>query len=229
MRDTLREERERILNALADLEVQVGPEVDARRESLVRELDRARLSLEQITPRRALPVLASLTLVRGCSVSWDAMVGTARVRNCSVCEREVFDLTALDPEEIEAFLAERRERLPCLRLHVRPDGRYQEGPCAAARQRLVRAAAAAVAVGLVGLVALLLPEGPRHAGRAHASPNDPRGAATMGEFRASPAPPPAIEREPFGWDAVHSRPPSTGITPGVGAPPPGSAWFVTGS
>lgn len=216
MRDTLREERERILNGLAALEVQVGPDVEVHRGDLLLALDRVKSSLEQITPKRPLPVLASLTLVRGCSVSWDAMVGTARVRNCGVCEREVFDLTALDPEEIEAFLSERREKLPCLRLYVRPDGRYQEGPCAPARRRLFHAAAAAALLGLVGLGAYLSSEDePQHHPRRVAPWGHHAPLGTMGEFRASPPPTP-IEREPFGWEAAHSRSPL----------PPG---FATGS
>jgi hypothetical protein len=208
MRDTLREERERILNGLAALEVQVGPDAEARRGDLLLALDRVRSSLEQITPKRPLPVLASLTLVRGCSVSWDAMVGTARVRNCGVCEREVFDLTALDPEEIEAFLSERREKLPCMRLYVRPDGRYQEGPCAPARRRLFHAAAAAALLGLVGLAAYMSSEDEEHARSCSVPPHHNRGELMMmGEFRASPSPPTPIEREPFGWEAAHPTPP----------------------
>ncbi len=151
-REPLRERREVILNRLAALEI--ADDADDERAALLRALDEVRMSLEQITPPRA--VLQQLRLVRGCEVSWESMVGDARVRHCGACDREVFDLTAMDPDEVEAFVLSRRANLPCLRMHVRPDGRYQDGPCEPAQRRMLkRALFAAITLGLTGILGVL--------------------------------------------------------------------------
>lgn len=62
----------------------------------------------------------------------------------------------MDPDEVEAFVLSRRANLPCIRMHVRPDGRYQDGPCEPARRRkLKRALFAATALGLTGILGTL--------------------------------------------------------------------------
>lgn len=154
-RDALRDWREEILNRLASLELR--EEAEPERARLLLELDEVRRSLELLTPPR--PLRMRLRLVRGCDMPWEMMTGDARVRHCGACDREVYDLRAMDPDEVEAFIAARREKLPCMRMHIRPDGRYQDGPCVpAARRRLVRATATAVGLGLAGIISLLSAE-----------------------------------------------------------------------
>jgi hypothetical protein len=154
---TLRERRDQLLAQLAAIELL---DEDELRADFLRELEDVVASLHLLTPRRRLPLLESLRLVRGCSASWEGMVSDAHVRHCGACDRQVYDLTALDPDEIEAFLRERKDALPCLQLHVRPDGRYQDGPCGPAERRaLVRAGTLALTLGLSGVVALLSASG----------------------------------------------------------------------
>jgi|GEM_PF-1822197 len=155
-RGALRERRDVILERLGILEVK--DDADEERGALLNELDGVRRSLELITPPRT--VLKRLRIVRGCDVSWESMVGDARVRHCGACDREVYDLTAMDPDEVEDFVEARRENLPCVRMHARPDGRYQDGPCAPAQRRhFTRAIAAAAALGLAGVLGTLGGEG----------------------------------------------------------------------
>lgn len=201
-KQTLRDERDRILERLSALEVQAGPEIDVERAELLGRLDGVRRSLEQITPPRSLPILASLRLVRGCDVPWDAMVGDARVRHCGVCDREVYDLTAMDPDEIEAFLAARKEALPCMRLHRRRDGRVQAGVCGKPWP-LGRAIVVAGALGLAALAAWMQVADEEHACRRPAPVADPGEAPViMGEYQRIPVEAPPPEREPFGWNNV---------------------------
>ena len=131
------------------------------------------------------------------------MLGTERVRHCGVCDKEVWNLDALDPDEAEAFLAERRATLPCLRVVVRTDGRYQDGACAAGRASLVRAGATAVVLGLVSAATLLIAS----AAPAHAPSGCrvPHGEPVMGEAEVAPRAHPA----PLEFDGVRERLPAT--------------------
>lgn len=168
-RGALRERREVIIERLGALEVL--DDADDERGALLRELEGVRRSLELITPPRI--VLKRLRIVRGCDVPWESMVGSARVRHCGACDREVYDLTAMDPDEVEDFVRARRENLPCVRMYARPDGRYQDGPCAPAKRRLLRRALVlASALGLTGLLGAL-------SGEANAeATNTPSGASS---------------------------------------------------
>lgn len=190
------------MDRLAAIELREDAEVEDERRGLLGELDEVRRSLEQLAPR-GLPVLSSLRLVRGCDVAWETMVGSARVRHCGICDREVYDLTAMDADEIESFVAARREALPCMRLYRRFDGRVQAGPCARPR-KLGRAIAVATALGLAALASFLVPiheeaSCRREPAARHGSPS--LGGAVMGEYRSVPSPA-APAREPFGWDNV---------------------------
>ncbi len=108
-RVALRDEREAILARLAALEVL---DAEEERAALVRRLDAVRRSLEQASPVARSPLLRSLRIVQACPASWAGMEGDHRVRHCSQCDRSVYDLTALMPEEVEAFLRTQRES-PC--------------------------------------------------------------------------------------------------------------------
>lgn len=201
LREPLRERREQLLDRLAAIELREDEGVEEERRGLLIELDEVRRSLEQLAPR-GLPVLSSLRLVRGCDVAWETMVGSARVRHCGICDREVYDLTAMDADEVEAFLAARRDALPCLRLHRRFDGRVQAGPCARPR-KLGRAIAVATALGLAALAGFLVPIHEEDSCRREpaARHGAPSGGAVMGEYRSVPSTA-APAREPFGWNNV---------------------------
>ena len=56
-----------------------------------------------------------------CDVPWDSMHGDDRVRHCSLCKQDVFDLSAMRREEAEALLASKQGRM-CIRMARRADG-----------------------------------------------------------------------------------------------------------
>jgi len=100
-------------------------------------------------PRRAtLPSGATAEVASPCSEDWGAMVGDERVRHCSRCDKDVYNLSALSAEEAELFLAQRGER--CIRFFRRRDGTLLTSDCPVGRPKKIAlrvVAAIAVAVG----------------------------------------------------------------------------------
>lgn len=80
-----------------------------------------------------------------CHVDWDEMTGDERVRHCRQCKLNVYDLSAMQHDEAEAFVRSREGRT-CIRYYRRPDGTVLTRDCPvglkAVKQRFVRAAAA---------------------------------------------------------------------------------------
>jgi hypothetical protein len=103
----------------------------------------------------AKPVSLDLVQIASpCQVNWDDMTGDDRVRHCRHCKLNVYDLSAMQREEAEAFLQSREGRT-CIRLYRRHDGTVLTRDCPvglrAAKQRFVRAVAALAGV-LLALV-----------------------------------------------------------------------------
>jgi hypothetical protein len=91
------------------------------------------------------------------------MVGTDTARFCCTCSRDVYDLTAMHPDEAESFLAHhlvhprfagtpqlaQNGELPCGRIYRRADGRVLTSECPTGEdRRRVKRAAATLAIGL---------------------------------------------------------------------------------
>lgn len=100
--------------------------------------------------------LQTIRIASPCTVSWDAMQGTDRVRHCGQCQLDVFNLSEMSVSEAEAFLSERTGRT-CVRLYQRSDGTVLTRDCPtglrAVRRRLALvgaflAAAISMALGL---------------------------------------------------------------------------------
>jgi hypothetical protein len=66
-----------------------------------------------------------------CPMDWDLMRGDDRVRFCGRCAKDVYNLTAMDPNEVAALLTGIRERgeRKCVRLYQRFDGTLTTSPC----------------------------------------------------------------------------------------------------
>jgi hypothetical protein len=93
-------------------------DLGAREVTLTREIR----SLDLPRPRSRLPLLARVFSVEApCTEDWNAMVGGARVRRCSACDRDVFDLAEMTQAEVDALL-EAHGAPPCVRLRRRADG-----------------------------------------------------------------------------------------------------------
>lgn len=108
-------------------------------------------------PRR-LPLLERIAVKTSCSASWSDMVGDEFVRFCCTCSKNVYDLTAMDPDDAELFLAQHvaaGELLPCVRIYRRADGRVLTSECpTGASRRHLRRVAGALAAGVAGAVLL---------------------------------------------------------------------------
>jgi hypothetical protein len=103
----------------------------------------------------ALPSGLRVSVASPCAESWDAMLGDDRVRHCSRCDRDVFNLSALRADEIEALLAERGVQR-CVRFFRRADGTMLTADCPVNRPRRIALrvlAVTAVAVGTSAAVA----------------------------------------------------------------------------
>src|SRR5262249_40619326 len=89
---------------------------------------------------RHLPMLERVAIKTPCKASWDDMVGDDIVRFCCTCSKSVYDLSAMDAIDAEAFLErhlpssrslssplEEEDERACVRIFRRPDGRILTG------------------------------------------------------------------------------------------------------
>jgi hypothetical protein len=81
-----------------------------------------------------------------CPMAWDDMAGNERVRFCSQCKLNVYDISAMTTSEAESFIANAEGRI-CAKLYRRADGSIMTRDCPvglrAIRKRVSRATAAA--------------------------------------------------------------------------------------
>jgi hypothetical protein len=68
-----------------------------------------------------------ITLASPCQVSWDSMSGDERIRFCSLCKKNVYELSGMSRAEVLRLL----ERKPdaCARFFVRTDGTVLTDDC----------------------------------------------------------------------------------------------------
>jgi hypothetical protein len=66
--------------------------------------------------------LAALRVASPCPSSWEKMVGDERVRHCSECNLNVYNLSAMTEREIEQLVAAHQGGRLCTRLYRRADG-----------------------------------------------------------------------------------------------------------
>lgn len=103
--------------------------------------------------RRARQLLSRVRVGSPCPTSWDAMAGNDRTRHCGLCDKAVYDLSAMTALEGLRLVAE-TEGSACVRLHRRPDGYLQTADCEAGppkKKRLrLRVLGAAAGVALSG-------------------------------------------------------------------------------
>jgi len=197
--DTREARREALALALAQVRDDRANERGAERDldGEERRLQRAIRELGLPRKRASLPVVAwdRLRIASPCTEDWDAMIGDARVRHCSQCERDVFDLSAMSRAEIAASGADAGAS-PCVRLYLRRDGNVltpdggPTSPQTQARRAVAAVACAVTAVG--GLAAHEALENQRHSAQVPArsthhfssSPRDDGGSHLMGRMPA---------------------------------------------
>jgi hypothetical protein len=96
-------------------------------------------------------LLNDLRIASPCSVPWENMSGTERVRHCGQCDLRVYDISQLTRSQALDLITNNEGRL-CLRLHRRLDGTVITRDCPvglrALRQRVARRAGAVFATVL---------------------------------------------------------------------------------
>jgi hypothetical protein len=127
------------------------PRRDRRCPRPDREVDRARAKV-------ALPLLGRVKIASPCDARWEDMRGDDRARHCALCDKQVFDLSAMDAAEAEAFLRERVGEPTCVKLRQRADGTILTSDCPIGerrrrRRRLVVAGAAVALTAVAGAIA----------------------------------------------------------------------------
>jgi hypothetical protein len=86
------------------------------------------LSLGGAMTRWATDPLRRVRIASPCPADWDAMYGDDRVRFCSKCELNVFNLSAMTRAEAERLVVNREGRL-CVRFYRRGDGTILTRDC----------------------------------------------------------------------------------------------------
>ena len=100
-----------------------------------------------------LPIVDNLRIASPCDASWSEMTGDDRARFCGQCDKHVYDLTTMGPEEIVDLIEETEGKF-CGRLYKRRDGTVLTEDCPVGWARVVKQArrktyrAIALAVGL---------------------------------------------------------------------------------
>jgi hypothetical protein len=104
-------------------------------------------------------VLSNVKVASPCAASWDQMTGDDRARLCSLCQKHVYNLSALTTDEIMALIGDKEGKL-CGRFYRRSDGSMLTADCPVGLRRTARRlrALSIAAVGLLyaGLIASIL-------------------------------------------------------------------------
>jgi hypothetical protein len=77
--------------------------------------------------RRTLPLLDQLRIASPCNAPWEKMTGTDRARYCGLCEKTVYNVSAMSREEAEQFLSS--VETACVRFYQRTDGTILTADC----------------------------------------------------------------------------------------------------
>src|SRR2546426_8112538 len=72
--------------------------------------------------------LERVRIAAPCRADWDQMFGTDRVRFCSQCNLNVYNLSSMRKAEAESFIARNEGRL-CVRFYRRSDGSILTNNC----------------------------------------------------------------------------------------------------
>jgi uncharacterized protein YeeX (DUF496 family) len=96
--------------------------------------------------KKRLPMLDNLRVASPCNASWDEMKGDERVRFCSHCEKNVFNLSAMTRDEAEALILATNAKI-CVRMYRRADGTMLTEDCPEGLRKKRRKRLAAALVG----------------------------------------------------------------------------------
>jgi hypothetical protein len=122
-----------------------------QQERVVSErLNDTKRTLDAIDGAQAVSFLDRVSVAAPCKADWGDMVGDDRVRFCGQCAKNVYNLSAMQRAEAEAFVRAHESNV-CIRLYRRTDGTVLTADCpVGVKKRRVRLAiAGAVGGGLM--------------------------------------------------------------------------------
>ncbi|MBP9091302.1 tetratricopeptide repeat protein [bacterium] len=85
-------------------------------------------------------LLDAVAIVSPCRVDWKDMVGSARVRTCSMCKLHVYNLSEMTTKEAEDLFSANSAGNLCLKLFRRNDGTIMTKDCSVARRIIDKSA-----------------------------------------------------------------------------------------
>lgn len=150
------------------------------------------------TPNAAGSALDDIRIAAPCSAPWEAMHGDDRVRFCSHCTKNVYNLSAMPRADAEALLLQHEGDL-CVRLYRRADGTVLTEDCPvgvrgqllAARKNVRRAVWAGVSMAATLLAGIGVQSGLFT--RLYAALTEPAFLPVQGGMRPEPRPTPVRE------------------------------------
>lgn len=89
--------------------------------------------------------LSDLRTAFNCPAKWSSMHGDDRVRHCTHCKLNVYNISAMSREEAVNLLEENGEKI-CVRFYQRADGAILTQPCGRARKVAFRWQMAAISL-----------------------------------------------------------------------------------
>lgn len=140
--------------------------------------------------KRCTNPLDNVRVAAPCTVDWEQMVGSEKVRFCADCQLNVYNLSGMTKQEAEHLIVRHEGRL-CVRFYRRRDGTILTDNCPvglrALKRRLSRMASAVVSMILSFFAGVLAFSGLRE--------TPPAARAVQGQMIVSPkyAPPPKRE------------------------------------
>jgi len=153
--------------------------------------------------KSALEILEQVRVASPCPVRWESMTGDARVRRCSQCERQVFNLSSMTADEALNLIYRTRGEV-CVKLWRRKDGTVATSDCPAGAMAGIQRTWRRVAALTASFVALVILPGcftrpgagsaPNGAGASEAGADEVIGKVTPlepnhAEINAPPAEP----------------------------------------
>ncbi|MBY0524857.1 MAG: hypothetical protein K2R98_15740 [Gemmataceae bacterium] len=106
----------------------------------------------------AASILDDVRIASPCTASWDAMVGSDRVRYCQQCQKNVYNLSNMSRQEAETFIGQRAGRT-CVRFYRRADGTMLTQDCPVglrAIRRVARRSWALIAGGMATVLGVFI-------------------------------------------------------------------------
>lgn len=104
-----------------------------------------------MSPQRS---LENVRIARPCPASWQDMAGDERVRFCSLCGKNVYNLSAMTREAATQLIQEREGQL-CALLYRRSDGTLLTADCSVGVKAFASRVSRRVVAALAGLLLVL--------------------------------------------------------------------------